>query len=101
MKKRRETAKGKKPEEKKKVAKKDEKVKGAKGAGATATGAQLSDATELAREKLKKRGKGEQEVEGDEIEEAADASMLEAEVDLESSRAEERAVVRPARFVRR
>jgi len=86
-----EKAEKKKPEEKKKTAaamKKEEKAaKKGKHAGATATAPQVPDSTALAREKLKSlRGKGNQEVDGDEIEEAAEASMLDAEVDPDAEK---------------
>ncbi|MEW5741876.1 MAG: RNA polymerase sigma factor RpoD [Myxococcota bacterium] len=81
--------------EKKKKLKKDEKpskddakLKGKKGkpVGATATGAQVLDATALAREKLKRRGKGEGEVDSDEIEEQAISMMGDAEVDPDAQK---------------
>jgi RNA polymerase primary sigma factor len=56
-----------------------------KHAGATATGSQTSDAAAtLAREKLKKRGRGETQVEDDEVEEQAISMMGDAEVDAEA-----------------
>jgi RNA polymerase primary sigma factor len=67
---------------KKKADEKDKKEeKAAKARHDAAEAVKAADAMAVAREKLKKRGKGQQEVEGDEIEEAASASMLDAEVD--------------------
>ena len=57
----------------------------AKGAAAAALAA-ATDAAGVAREKLKKRGKGQGEVDGSEIEEAAEASMLGAEVDPDAQK---------------
>ncbi len=71
---------------KKKADEKDRKEKerdekAAKVRADAAEAVKAADAMAVAREKLKKRGKGQQEVDGDEIEEAASASMLDAEVD--------------------
>ncbi len=67
---------------KKKADEKDKKEeKAAKARHDAAEAVKAADAMAVAREKLKKRGKGQQEVDGDEIEEAASASMLDAEVD--------------------
>jgi RNA polymerase primary sigma factor len=82
-------------DKKKKVAAKDEKAdkkvlaKGAKPAGATATGPQV-DTTALAKAKLlKAKGhKGSHEVEGDEVEELAEEAMLDAEVDPDAQKEE-------------
>ncbi len=84
----------KKADEKKKAVKKLLEVRAAKaaaraatkGEGAVAVGAQTPDAAALAREKLKKRGKGQGEVESDEVEEAAEAQMLDAEVDPDAQK---------------
>ncbi len=66
------------------------KGKGGKAdAGKGASAAVLNDMMALAREKLKKRGKGENEVDGDELEEQASTSMLDAEVDPEAEKENE------------
>ena len=67
---------------KKKADEKDKKEeKAAKARHDAAEAVKAADAMAIAREKLKKRGKGQQEVDGEELEEAASASMLDAEVD--------------------
>jgi RNA polymerase primary sigma factor len=73
-------------EKKRKKLKKDEE-KDAKALAAK--GKKVSDdAAATAREKLKKRGKGSQEVEGDEVEEQAIEMMQDAEVDADAEKDE-------------
>jgi RNA polymerase primary sigma factor len=73
-----------------KPSKDEAKLKGKKGqaAGATAMGPQVLDPTALAREKLKKRGKGQGEVDSDEIEEQAITMMGEVDVDPDAKKDE-------------
>ncbi|MFT3838060.1 MAG: RNA polymerase sigma factor RpoD [Myxococcaceae bacterium] len=89
------------PPKKEKKDEKDKKKKGAekpailakdakapKNGKAAAPAEPAIDVTALAREKLKKRGKGVGEVDSDEIEEQAEEAMLDAEVDPDAVKEE-------------